>query len=201
MIQRLKRNFATVLLVGMFVVTAGVFAAASEVSLDAWTSLAGDWKVEGNTYINGDGNHANTRASATVDQTGETLTYRWTIDFGATTFSLGPAAGMHILSDNGTEVQRGNSYLIFQDSEFIRLYKAGFGALNKVTDFPVGAKAGDVHTYRVDFNTTTGLMQVFRNDELVGEWMDPLPLKSGQFISVRTNGTIAAFSDIHVTVK
>lgn len=196
---RIKRRWVTIAVAAM-VLTVGAFASAAQVGADAWTSLVGGWAAEGGALVNSDGVNGNTQAYAEVAQSGETVIYTWTVDFRNTTFSLGPAAGMHIMSDDATHAQRGNSYLVFQDSDFIRIYKAA-GALTKVADLPVTAAVGDKHTYRVEFNTASGLMQVYRNDVLAGEWRDSLPLKSGQYISVRTNGSIAAFTDVSVESK
>ncbi len=109
---------------------------------------------------------------------------------------------MHILANEATSNNRGNSYLVFQDKEFIRLYRAAGGSLVKVNDYstPV-VSAGDGFTYKVVFNTKTGLMEIFRDGKLVGTYTDSAPFQSGSYISLRTNGTAADFSGISVTQK
>lgn len=171
-------------------------ALAATVSPTDWTSVTGEWQLQ---LVNADPRSANTNAYAAVDQSGTRLVYEWTVRFESTTFSLGPAAGLHIMADDGASDVRGNSYLVFQDAEFIRLYKAQGGRLNKVGDLPATAAVGETHTYRVEYNSESGRMEIYRNGERVGEWTDSAPLKDGKFISVRTNGTIAVFSNITVT--
>ena len=178
------------------VLAASGAALAETVIPTDWTSVTGGWELQ---LVNADQRSANTNVYAAVDQSGGRLVYEWTVRFESTTFSLGPAAGMHIMADDGASDVRGNSYLVFQDAEFIRLYKAQAGRLNKVADLPAKAAVGETHSYRVEYHSDSGRMEIYRNGELAGEWTDSAPLKDGKFISVRTNGTIAVFSNIAVT--
>lgn len=193
---------AAVLTLTVMLSACGAYAANTVIiPIEAWESVVGDWKAIDGALVNSDGVAGNTNAFAEVEQEGKILTYEWTVDFKDTTFSLGPAAGLHILSDDAKEAQRGNSYLIFQDKAFIRLYKSSGGRLAKVSEFPVVAALGETHKYRVEFNTSSGVMKIFRDGAEVGTWTDSSPLKSGRYVSVRTNGTIAMFRDIAVTCK
>lgn len=196
MTKFLKTHVVTVSLVAVLVLAMGALASAAKIGPEAFKPVVGNWAVENGAYVNSDNTNNNTQADAEVDQSGKVLTWTFTIEFRDTTFSLGPAAGMHILADSVDDPARGNSYLVFQDSDFIRLYRAGGGRLTKVMDFPVTAKVGDKFSYKVVFNTESGEMKIYRNDQLVGEWTDALPLKSGKYVSLRSNGTAAAFSDI-----
>lgn len=182
----------------VFVVVLGVHGVAlgSTVSPTDWITVVGGWEAQ---WVNYDGTSVNTNAYAEVEQEGPRLIYEWTVRYDATTFRLGPAAGIHFLADSGTDDNRGNSYLVFQDSEFIRVYKAGSGRLTKMIDFPATVAVGETHTYRVEFNTESGELTVYRNMEEIGSWTDPSPLKSGKYISLRTNGTNAVFSNVLVT--
>jgi|LSQX01.1.fsa_nt_gb hypothetical protein len=194
----LRNKVLQILMITCLLVSAQALAA--EIKPDEFKSVVGTWSVEGDVIKNTDLSSANTNAYASVAQSGEVLTYEWTVKFNSTTFSLGPAAGMHILANEATSNNRGNSYLVFQDKEFIRLYRASGGSLPKVNDYatPV-VSVGDKLTYKVVFNTKTGLMQIYRDGELIGTYTDPAPFKSGSYISLRTNGTAAEFSNIKVT--
>lgn len=169
---------------------------ASTVELTDWTPVTGQWEVH---IVNTDESSANTNAYVEVVQDGTTMTYEWTVQFESTTFSLGPAAGVHIMADSATDAVRGNSYLVFQDADYIRLYKASFGSLSKVSEFPVQVSLGEKHAYSVEFNSDTGVMKIQRNGDLIGEWTDSSPLTNGKYISLRTNGTNAVFSGVKVT--
>lgn len=176
-------------------------ALAAEIGANQWKSAVGTWSF-GDKVTNTDTGNSNTNAYAAVAQSGEVLTYEWTVKFVSTTFSVGPAAGMHIVADEATSANRGNSYLVFQDRDFIRLYRASAGSLPKVGDIPTPAvSAGETYDYKVVFNTRTGLMEIFRNGKLMGTYTDAAPFKSGSHISLRTNGTVAEFSGIKVTGK
>jgi hypothetical protein len=191
---------AQILVIACVLVPSLAFAA--EIGSDQWKSQVGTWSFSDTAIKNTDTGSSNTNAYAAVAQSGEILTYEWTVKFVSTTFSMGPAAGMHILADDATASNRGNSYLVFQDQNFIRLYRAAAGSLPKVGDLATPAvSAGDTFSYKVVFNTRTGLMEIFRNNELMGTYTDSAPFKSGSHISLRTNGTVAEFSQIKVTQK
>ncbi len=198
--MKISRSLVVLVALVLTLLLATALVAGQEpVALSKWTAVTGNWSVQNGTYVNTDNANSNTNAYAEVAQNGTIVTVEWTVEFKGHTFSSGPAAGMHILSDDISTVQRGNSYLIFQDSGFIRLYRAAGTSLPKAGDFPAAVKDGDVFTYKVVFNTKTGEMKIYRNNTLVGEWVDPAPYKNGKYISLRTNGTIAAFKDVKVT--
>jgi hypothetical protein len=198
----LKRNLFLVIFVLGLVLAQGLASAAEvKVGVNDWTPVAGTWAVSSNGYKNTDTTSNNTIASAAVNQSGTEVTVEWTTVFGETSFAMGPAAGMHIMASEGSSVLRGASYLVFQDQTFIRIYKAS-GSLVKTGDLatPV-VEPGQTFTYKVVFNTKTGLMTVYRDGKEMGAYLDPSPIQSGSYISLRTNGTVAEFKDVTVTVK
>lgn len=44
-------------------------------------------------------------------------------------------------------------------------------------------------------------MQVYLNDQLVREWTDPEPIRSGQYVALRTNSTQAGFSYLRILAE
>jgi hypothetical protein len=190
-----------VLMLGLVFAQGFAAAADSIISPGDWTPVVGAWEISGNAYKNTDTTSNNTIASAAVEQSGKEITIQWTCTFGPTDFSMGPAAGVHFLASEADSPLRGVSYLVFQDQNFIRLYKA-FGSLMKTGDLPTPpVEPGQTFTYKVVFNTETGLMTVYRDGQEMGAYLDASPIQSGGYISLRTNGSVAEFKDVSVSVK
>lgn len=199
----MKRSlFFVVLMLGL--VLAQGFAAAAEfkIGVNDWTPVVGSWSVSGSAYKNSDTTSNNTIAYAAVEQSGTEITVQWTTTFGPTAFSMGPAAGMHLMASEASSAQRGISYLVFQDQNYIRIYKSSGSSLAKTGDLPTPiVEPGQTFTYRVVFNTKTGLLTVYRDGKEMGTYLDPSPIQSGSFISLRTNGSVAEFKDVIVMTK
>ncbi|HHW09288.1 MAG TPA: hypothetical protein GXX29_04885 [Firmicutes bacterium] len=194
--KKLSLYLIVLALLSLLVSQAALAEGDGTVTWDKWTANNGGWKIEG--YVNADGKSNPITAYAAVDQNGPLVTVEWTVQFIEHTFSLGPAAGVHIMAD-ASDPTKANSYLIFQDNGFIRLYRGTGSQLAKNGDFPATAADGDQFTYKVEFNTKTGAMKIYRDNQLFGEWTDPNPLTSGKYLILRTNGTIASFKEVKVS--
>lgn len=157
----------------------------------------GDWRVEGGSLKILDQSIWNTNAWFEKVQAGRKITYVWQMEFLATSAAWGPAGGLHILASDPTDYSRGVSYLIFQDGEAVRIYKARYD-LNEMASFPVGARTGATYRYKVIVDTEEGRISVWRDDVWLGEWKDPEPITSGKYISVRTNRTSVVVQGIDV---
>jgi len=147
-------------------------------------------------YSSNDTSDTNTNAYHSLWQN-STLTYVWVVKF----VDGSPMAGMHIFASDCTLSQRGDSYLIWQDANFIRIYESVGNVLNDRADFPYPANIGEIHTYKVNYNPTTGTIVVWRDGVHVGNWTDSSPLLNGKCISLRTNSAHAHFDDIVVIDK
>jgi hypothetical protein len=197
-------GFKSVLLITLIVIfgLASIsYAEEYKADFSKWKQVSGKWKVVDGGYENSDVALGNTNSYVELKQEGTELVYEWTIELGKTTFEWGPAAGMHILCSEATSSNRGKSYLIFQDDRAVRVYKADGSSLPEVLTINQSSKVGETYKYKVEFNTKTGVMKVFRDGKEIGQWRDLMPIKSGNFISARTNGTFATYKDVTVTMK
>jgi hypothetical protein len=164
--------------------------------------VVGEWKVVDGGYQNTDMEPVNSNAYMELKQEGDEFIYEWTVEYLETTFGAGPAAGMQILCSDGKAEERGNSYLVFQDKACLRVYKSQNNVLGKAADLPCITEVGKTYTYRVVYTPKKGFMEFFRDGEKVGVYRDiNSPIKSGQYISLRTNGTNAIFKDVKVTIN
>lgn len=183
----------------IFMLTCAGTASAANINPGQWIVYSGNWRIDGDTIISESPENTNTNAYMELFQVGPVMTYEWTVKFGETTVAFGPAAGMHFLGNNATNSYRGVSYCVFQDNNFIRLYRTTGSALGKVGDFPTPeVRVGDVHSYKVTFDTRTGVLTIYRNGELIGSWTDPNPL-TGNVVSLRAGGSVAEFSNVRIT--
>ncbi|OJJ16404.1 hypothetical protein BKI52_34515 [marine bacterium AO1-C] len=122
-------------------------------------------------------------------------------EFSAKVFSTsGPRKfGLHIMSDNGNQAQRGNSYLIWfsvEDNK-VRIYET----INNVLNFRAIADApldNNWASYKITYSPGFGVLEIFRNNKSLLKWTDSSPIKSGNAISLRTNQTIVEFDDLKV---
>ncbi len=195
--MKINKLFLGLTLLVMLVSSSVAFAAT--ISPGQWIVYSGDWRIEDGSIISESPSNTNTNAYMELAQIGPIMTYEWTIKFGETSVDFGPAAGMHFLGNDATNSFRGVSYCVFQDRTFIRLYRTTGSALGKVGDFPTPeVSVGDVHSYKVTFDTNTGVLTIYRDGELIGSWTDSDPL-TGNIVSLRAGGTVAEFSDVRIT--
>lgn len=190
------------LVLTLVLVQSVTLAAEVNVAPNAFQAAAGTWVPSATTITNTDTSSNNTNAYAPIEQKGTEITFEWTITFKETLFSSGPAAGMHILCSEGPSTTRGTSYLVFQDKSFVRIYKTSGGKLLKNGDFPTtDLTPGETHTYKAVYSTQSGVLTVYRDGQSVGTFTDAAPIQNGEFVSLRTNGSVAEFKAIKVTSK
>lgn len=195
---------ALVTLLAVLFLVPNIHAEEVKVDFTKFKPAVGVWKVVDGGYQTADMGSNNGNAYMELKQEGTELIYEWTIEYAdadIAKFRMAPAAGMHILCSEGPSNTRGNSYCIFQDSDFIRVYKSTPTSLPKVTEFPAKAAKGETHTYRVEVNTKNGLLKFFRDGKELGQYRDLMSIKNGKYISLRTNYTNAIFKDIKITMK
>lgn len=167
-----------------------------------WIPVAGDWGIENGQLINFDMYETVTNIFFPVEQQGRVLTYEWEVNMQDAMAAWAPLAGVHFLADSGEEGNHGNSYFLFQASTVLKLYKSVDNQLVAQWDIPeYAAQVGQTYRFRVVFNTETGSMQIYLNDQLVKDWTDPEPIRSGQFVAFRTNSTQAGFSYLRISAE
>ncbi len=101
--------------------------------------------------------------------------------------------GFHFASDSATLSNRGNSYFIYirpgsNQLEFYRVANNTFTQTNVVTG--VVTNLNQYYHYKIVHNRISGLIEVFRDDILLGSWTDPTPLSTpSKYFSFRTART------------
>ncbi|WP_338814148.1 S-layer homology domain-containing protein [Bernardetia sp. Wsw4-3y2] len=161
------------------------------VGAGTWTANSSGRLVQSNTTS------TNTSLSTFLSQTnGQSYLYNFAAKLNSTTGNR--RFGIHIMASQ-TDSERGNSYLVWfsEDGGSVTIYETINNTLNTraSASITVGTSWAD---YKVAYSTTTGKIEVFRNDALLTEWTDSSPLTSGSYISLRTNQANVEFDDLKV---
>ncbi|MEM9991421.1 MAG: N-acetylmuramoyl-L-alanine amidase [Bacteroidota bacterium] len=157
---------------------------------------AGDWTATNGRLKQGSSSVDNTRLSTYLAQSSG-LPYLY--EFSAKVLSTsGPKKfGMHIMASSQTDAQRGNSYLIwFSGAENkLRVYETINNVLYLRSSADLTATSSWAK-YRITYSPAYGVLQVFRNNTKVLQWIDSTPITTGSSISLRTNMTEVEFDDL-----
>ena len=114
--------------------------------------------------------------------------------------SSGPRKfGIHIMADDATQTQRGNSYLIWFSGEDnkVRIYET----INNVLNFRAIADVTQDNNwanYKITYSPGFGVIEIFKNNRAILRWTDSSPIRNGSSISLRTNKTVVEFDDLKV---
>ena len=176
----------------------GFFNDNFNVLYSGYTTGAGSWGISSGRLRQSNTTSDNTKLSSFLSQNSG-LPYLY--EFAAKVVSTsGPRKfGIHIMADDVTQSQRGNSYLIWFSGEDnkVRIYETvnnalNFRAIGNVTQDNKWAN------YKITYSPAYGVLEVFKNNTSILKWTDPSPISRGSSISLRTNKTIVELDDLKV---
>ena len=167
-------------------------------------SNSGTWLVTAGNLIQTDTTAGNSNIYSSLNQN---LSNRYLYQFYAMIDSVSYSGnqhrfGFHFFSDNGALANRGNSYFIYfrketNTLEFFKVINDVFTVTKTVND--VTTTFGQWNDYKIIFDRTTGKIDVYRNDILLGTWTDTSVLTTpGNYISFRTGNCKASISELKV---
>lgn len=164
-----------------------------------WTNSLGVWNLVAGSLHQTDEVESNTNLYASLTQdNAHTYLYHWTGQIGGT--GANRRAGIHFFCDDATQTQRGNSYMVYfrTDNDKCQIYNALANSITIQTDDDVVVDPNITYDFKILYNPSSGLIQVFLDDNLVSSWTDPAPLTTGNSISLRTGNCTAIYDDIRV---
>lgn len=176
----------------------GFFNDNFNVLYSGYTIGAGNWDISDGHLRQSNTTSDNTKLNTFLSQNSG-LPYLY--EFSAKTISTsGPRKfGIHIMADDVTQTQRGNSYLIWFSGEDnrVRIYETinnqlNFRAIGNVT------LDNNWANYKITYSPAFGVIEVFKNNKSLLRWTDTSPIKNGSSISLRTNKTSMEFDDLKV---
>ena len=155
-----------------------------------WNTSSGTWGIASNILTQTDLVNTNTSMSSTLNQN---LSNRYLYHFMGKIdgTSSNRSAGIHIFSDDITQTNRGNNYLILMkpSTSEIHIYKIQNNTISSpLTVFTgITLNTGTWYDYKIMYDRTTGKITIWKNDQLVGVFTDPSsPLLNGSGISFRS---------------
>lgn len=170
-----------------------------------WTNTLGSWGTSNNYLHQSDEGNGNTNINAPLNQSlSNQYLYTWSMKISGS--GTNRRAGLHIFSDNPTQTERGNCYLIFfrvdanlpenQPNKEVQIYKIVNNALTLVKQEDYTINANTWYNYAVRYDRITGELAVYVNDNLVMSWTDPTPIATGNAISFRSGNCILDANNI-----
>lgn len=161
-------------------------------SLGAWNASSGHLNQ---TYTGSN----KTKLSAYVSQdSNHVWLYHWQMAFNS---GASRRAGMYIMCSDPTQSYLGNAYLIWfrADDDACQLYTVkGNSISTNLTNDPCTINDGVWYDYKVTYDPSTGILNAYQNDVLVSTYTDAAPLKTGNYISLRTGNASVMLDDIKV---
>jgi len=165
---------------------------------------SGAWQVTGGNLIQNDTTVGNANIYASLNQN---LSNRYLYQFYAmidpATYSTNQHRfGFHFFSDNGALPNRGNSYFIYfrQETSTLEFFKVenDVFTLSKTINNVI-TTLGQWNDYKIIFDRTSGKIDVYRDNVLLGSWTDSSVLTNpGNYISFRTGNCKANISELKV---
>jgi N-acetyl-anhydromuramyl-L-alanine amidase AmpD len=154
-----------------------------------WTQSVGTWVINSaNTALEQtDQTNGNTNIYAPLNQNlSNVYLYNWSGMISGTGTSR--RAGLHIFCDSAAETNRGNNYFVWfrVDQSLLEFYRVAKNTFSLVKSVPMTTAAGQWYDWKIVYDRTTGLMEVFQNNSFIGSYTDPNPISSGSYISFRS---------------
>lgn len=164
-----------------------------------WTLIDGTWNISSNHLNQTDEVSSNTNLFIDVAQdSGYIYMYHWQMSIGGS--GTNRRAGLHFFCDSAGQTNRNNSYMVYfrVDQDKCQLYRYDDDVMGLKTDDNCQVDPDTWYDYKVIFNTVTGEITAFQNDIPVSSWIDAVPYKHGNSISLRTGNCNVMFDDVKV---
>jgi N-acetyl-anhydromuramyl-L-alanine amidase AmpD len=152
-----------------------------------WTQAVGTWAINAAVLEQSDQTNTNTNIYAPLNQNlSNQYLYNWSGMISGT--GTNRRAGLHIFCDSASETNRGNNYFVWfrVDQSVCEFYKVVKNSFSLVKSVPMTTVAGQWYDWKIIYDRTTGLMEVFQNNVFVGSYTDASPITTGSFISFRS---------------
>ena len=164
-----------------------------------WTNSVGTWSINSGAINQSDENEGNTNIYASVNQiSGNTYLYQFKMKIGGT--GTNRRAGVHFFSDNASLSNRNNSYMVYfrADGNRCQIYKNLGDVIDLKSNDTCVINADEWYNYKIIFNTISGEISAFQENQLISTWTDSSAFSTGDYISLRTGNCNVDYDDIAV---
>ena len=156
-----------------------------------WTTHTGSWGISVETLQQSDEELTNTNIYAAVNQNDfDKYLYHWSGKISGV--GTNKRAGLHIMCDDPTLTNRGNSYFVWfrEDDNQAQIFKVtdDVFSLEESVDFPFSPDIW--YDFKTVFDRTTGEITLWINNARVVTWIDPAPWTTGTAVSFRSGNAV-----------
>ncbi|HXC03218.1 MAG TPA: glycosyl hydrolase family 18 protein, partial [Bacteroidia bacterium] len=152
-----------------------------------WSNTSGTWTVNGGILDETDQTNANTSLTAPLTQNlSNKYLYNWQGKISGT--GTNRRAGLHIFCDSANTTNRSNNYFVWfrVDQNVCEFYKCTHNVFSLVNSVPMTTVAGTWYDWKVIYDRTTGVLQVYQNNAFIGSYTDTSPITTGAYVSFRS---------------
>jgi hypothetical protein len=164
-----------------------------------WTLASGTWNLNSGVIEQTDEASSNTNMFASLKQD---LSNIYMYEFSAAIGGVGTnrRAGFHFFCDSAQLTNRGNSYFVWfrVDQQTLEIYKVVNDVFTLEHTVAMTIAANQWYNYKVFFDRITGVMRVYQDNILIGEWTDTSPYNTGKYISFRSGNANFKVNNIKV---
>lgn len=164
-----------------------------------WAIQSGVWNISSGYLNQADQTNSNTNIWAPLTQNlSNRYLYNWQGKIDGT--GTNRRAGFHFFCDDATQTNRGNSYFVWfrVESSVCEFYKVVSNVFSLEASVPMTVNAGQWYDYKVLYDRISGKMDVYQDNNFVGNWTDPSPYSSGNAISFRNGNSDYMVNDLKV---
>ncbi len=165
----------------------------------AWTVENGSWNVTNGHLEQTDENLGNTNIYTYVKHD---LSNRYLYHFQLKIDGSGNnrRGGMHYFCDDPTATNRGNSYFVWfrQELQTLEFYSVSNDTFTQEKVVPIEFDAATWMDVKIVYDRITGETFVYKDDNLIGEWIDETPLQTGDYVSFRSGNSNFAVENFKV---
>jgi len=164
-----------------------------------WIDSSGVWSIANNKLQQTDQNNTNTNLYAALDQNNN---IKFLYHYKATISGTGnnKRAGFHYMCDDASQTNRGNSYFVWfrQDDGKLQFYKVTNNGFTLEKDVVYNFNAGQEYDYKIVYDKTTGITEVYVDDKFIDSWKDNTPLTVGNAVSFRSGDCVYEVDELRV---
>lgn len=169
-----------------------------------WTALWGTWSISAGRLLQTDEASTNTNIYASVAQeSGNIYLYHWQQKIAGS--GSNKRSGMYFFCKDPTQTGRLESYMVYlrADGNTAEIYKYKNNSYETASGglYAEGTYTIDPNIWydvKVIFNTATGIISLYIDNNLAATLTDPNPLVLGNSISLRTGNCQTEYDDIKV---
>jgi spore germination protein YaaH len=164
-----------------------------------WTDSSGVWGVSGTYLTQTDEANTNTNLFATCNQNNDNkFLYHFKAKLSGT--GTNKRAGIHYMSDDATQTNRGNSYFVWfrQDNSKLQFYKVVSNVFTLEKEVAFTFNANQWYDYKIVYDKITGITEIYIADKFVALWQDLAPLTVGNYVSLRSGNCVYDVDDLRI---